>query len=105
MGMDVSPESIPDHLVDVARKAWKDGDYQLALSLLYRGAIAWLIDREDIPIEGGDTEGDCLNRIQQLSNYQSVQYFADLTHAWITVAYGKQIPDDSDMQKLCDQYQ
>ena len=58
MGMDVRPESLPDDVQEAALLAWKNGNHQLALSLLYRGAIVWMVHRGDVPIEEGDTEGD-----------------------------------------------
>lgn len=104
MGMNVSPESLPDDVAEAARKAWRDGDFQLALSLLYRGSIVWMIHRADLPIEEGDTEGDCLARVQQLSDSRMVQYFSDLTREWIAVAYGKKTPENQSMIDLCDRW-
>lgn len=104
MGMDVRLKSLPDDVAEAARKAWCDGDYQLALSLLYRGSIAWLIHRADLPIEEGDTEGDCLRRVMALTDGNTVKYFTDLTGMWIAVAYGKKIPDEQAMIELCDRW-
>ncbi len=42
MGMNVSPESLPKDVVFAAREAWRVGDYQLSLSLLYRDAVGIL---------------------------------------------------------------
>lgn len=104
MGMDVSPESLPDDIAEAARVAWREGNYQLALSLLYRGSITWMIHRADVPIEESDTEGDCLRRAKELPDAGMVRYFSDLTQQWISVAYGKKQPDDQDMVVLCDRW-
>ena len=104
MGMNVTPESLPDDVAEAARKAWREGDFQLALSLLYRGSIAWMIHRADLPIEEGDTEGDCLARVRQLPDTGAVEYFSDLTREWIAVAYGKKTPEDQSMVELCDRW-
>lgn len=101
MGMDVRPESLPDNVQEAALLAWKNGDHQLALSLLYRGSIMWMVHRGDIPIEEGDTEGDCLARVKQLSDGGMIQYFSGLTQEWVSVAYGKKIPADAVMSELC----
>ena len=101
MGMDVRPESLPDNVQEAALLAWENGDHQLALSLLYRGAIMWIVHRGDISIQEGDTEGDCLARVQQLSDGSMIQYFSGLTQAWISVAYGKKTPADTVMSELC----
>ncbi len=104
MGMDVSPESLPDDVAAAARSAWRDGDYQLALSLLYRGSLVWFVHRADLPIDEGDTEGDCLGHVNQLPDARVVGYFSDLTREWVAVAYGKKVPDDQVMVDLCDHW-
>ena len=102
--MNVSPESLPKDVVFAAREAWRVGDYQLSLSLLYRGAIASLIHRSDLPIEKGDTEGDCLRRVEVMRDTRFGPYFSELTRAWINVAYGKLQPDDGTMHHLCENW-
>lgn len=104
MGMDVRPESLPDDVVAAARDAWRDGDSHLALSLLYRGAIAWLVHRETLPIEESDTEGDCLRRVELVNNTEYGPYFKTLTSTWIDVAYGQKEPDGNRMIELCDRW-
>jgi hypothetical protein len=102
MGMNVSPESLPLDVVSAARDAWRAGDYQLSLSFLYRGAIASLIHGSELPIEKGDTEADCLRRVEVMADKRFGPYFSELTRVWIDVAYGKLRPDDSAMHELCD---
>jgi len=102
MGMDVRPESLPADVVAAARTAWGEGDYQLALSLLYRGSLIWLVHRADLPIAGSDTESDCLRHVEAMQNAQLTPYFSNLTRAWISAAYGKENPDDSTMHNLCE---
>lgn len=45
MGMNITPESLPDDIVASARAAWAAGDFKEALSLLYRGSLSWLVTR------------------------------------------------------------
>ncbi|MBT8036013.1 MAG: DUF4129 domain-containing protein [Verrucomicrobiae bacterium] len=104
MGLNVSPESLPDDVVSAAREAWRAGDSQLCLSLLYRGAIASLIHRRHLPIEKGDTEGDCLRRVELMSDTPFEAYFSELTRVWVMVAYGKRQPDDGTIQQLCENW-
>jgi len=89
MGMDIRPESLPDNIVAAAREAWRNGDSHLALSILYRGSIAWLVNKESLQAAGNAT-------------YKS--YFSTLTGTWVDVAYGKKDPEDSNMSDLCDQW-
>lgn len=102
MGMEITPESLPDDVVAVAREAWQRGDYQLALSYLYRGAIVWMVQRADLPIMEGDTEADCLRHVRTMSDQSLSSYFSELTDSWVGVAYGRKKPDDHAMARLCD---
>lgn len=109
MGMDVTLESLPADVVASARAAWQEGNHQLALSYLYRGAIGWFVNHEDLGIEEGDTEGDCLRRVGGMSDQTAagqgqVMYFETLTKVWVRVAYGKNVPDDAVMEQLCDEW-
>lgn len=104
MGMDVRPESLPDDVVSAARKAWADGDAKLALSLLYRSSIAWLVHRADLPIEESDTEGDCVRRADALRDQSVVPYFKNLTYAWVDVAYGRRELAGERFDGLCAQW-
>ncbi|MCP5536578.1 MAG: hypothetical protein H7A51_10145 [Akkermansiaceae bacterium] len=104
MGMTITPESLPDDVVSAARKAWRDGQHQLALSYLYRGSITWLVHRADVPIIESDTEADCLRHVQAMQDERVTPYFSNLTNSWIGMAYGKQKPDDHAMEHLCDSW-
>ncbi len=102
MGMDIRPESLPDDVVNAARAAWRDGDSHLALSLLYRGSITWFVHRGALPIAESDTEGDCLRRVQEVSESEYAPYFSSLTKVWVNTAYGENEPEDSRVVELCD---
>jgi hypothetical protein len=104
MGMDVTPESLPEDIVNAARQAWRNGEEQQALSLLYRGAIVWLIHRADVPIAESDTEGDCLNRVTHIADREKGTYFSELTWEWIAVAYGKTRLRDEVIETLCERW-
>jgi len=104
MGMEVSPESLPDDVVESVRSAWQNGDVSLALGLLYRGAIAALIYNEQVLIEASDTEGDCLARVREHSNPEIVRYFSDLTQIWTAFAYGGNVPEEGEFCALCDRW-
>lgn len=106
MGMDVTPESLPKELHEEARAAWIRGDHQLAMSLLYRGAISWMVNRGAVPILGSDTEHDCVQRVL-LGNESATansSYFKQLTGNWVKLAYGEYLPQDSEVMQLCDSW-
>lgn len=104
MGMNVTPESLPQDIVAAARSAWNDGDQQLALSLLYRGAIAWFVNDEKLPIGESDTEGECLRHVESAGHDLQAPYFKSLTRAWVAMAYGRSQPDEVTMQGLFDRW-
>ncbi len=100
VGLDVTPESLPQDLVTTAREAWNSGDHHLALSLLYRGAISRLVQNEGIEIEESDTEYDCVRRVKEHAELRKSSYFHQLTMGWVQLAYGKRAPNDAEMGNL-----
>lgn len=99
-GLDVRPESLPDNLAELAARA-ATHDPRLALSLLYRGALATLMHRDGLDIEAGDTEGDCLRRVHAIHRIDLAEYFARLVGAWSRAAYADRAPDSTSILALC----
>lgn len=102
MGMEVTLESLPDDIVAAARDAWRVREYQQAMSLLYRGAIAWLVNYGHVDINESDTERDCEMAVQKSQPENRALYFSKLTMAWIKLAYGKVNPSEDDFHQLCE---
>lgn len=92
LGMDITPESLPKDLLQEVRQAWQREDFQLALSLLYRGSLLWMVERQGLPILESDTEQDCVRRLSLIKDAEKSDYFTDLTGLWMSLAYGKQLP-------------
>lgn len=105
MGMDVTPESLPKALSDEAREAWLRGDHQFAMSLLYRGGISWMVNQGRVPIVESDTEDDCVRRVREKSLADDKgKFFAELTNSWVKLAYGKNLPPESEVMEMCDRW-
>ncbi|MFC5051974.1 hypothetical protein ACFPK9_15330 [Rubritalea spongiae] len=100
MGMDITPESLPDDIVAAARKAWDERKYQEAMSLLYRGAISAIVLQDDVEISDGDTELDCLRSVHSQISDERGEYFDRLTHCWMRLAYGSAVPSNEDASWL-----
>ncbi|MBK1827750.1 hypothetical protein JIN81_12025 [Haloferula rosea] len=100
MGMEVTEESLPDDVAVAAMEAWRSGRRQEAMSLLYRGAISWMIGKGGVEIAESDTENDCLGRVKT-SQVLHQEYFGSLTTEWIRLAYARQIPSDETIESLC----
>jgi len=100
MGMDVAPDSLPADIAAAARARWEAGDARGALSLLYRGALSWLIHSAHAPVRDGDTEGDCLRHANAITEPVRREYFAVLTGQWVTVAYAQRVPAVLEVERL-----
>jgi hypothetical protein len=102
-GLDVRPEALPANLAQLAAEAAAI-DPRLALSLLYRGALVTLIHRDRMRIEHGDTEADCVRRVQATRPHEISAYFARLVAAWSQCAYGHRPPQSAQVAELCAQW-
>lgn len=100
-GLDIRPESLPNHLAEAALKLWQAGAARSALSLLYRGALSRLAQHEAVALKASDTEGDCLQVVQHTQMLATSAYFARLTNAWQTVAYAGRAPQAAEGEALC----
>ena len=104
MGLDLTPDSLPDDIVRAAREKWEEGDFHGALSLLYRGSLSWLLIHAALPVRDSDTEGDCLRHTQKLPDSPPRGYFEKLTVQWIAAAYGDRAPANEIMRALFDDW-
>jgi hypothetical protein len=102
-GLDVRPEALPANLARLAAEAAAT-DPRLALSLLYRGALVTLIHRDRMRIEHGDTESDCVRRVQATRPQDTSAYFTRLVAAWSQCAYGHRPPQSAQVTELCAQW-
>jgi hypothetical protein len=100
MGMEVTRESLPDDVPNTALRLWEAGRHHEAMALLYRGAIAALVEQYHVEIEESDTEGDCLRRVESAAPGPR-DFFKSLTDAWTAHAYAKESPEDGAVRGLC----
>jgi hypothetical protein len=101
MGLDIASDTLPDDIPGAALAAWRNGDAQLATSLLYRGAICWLVEAAKLPLLDSDTERDCVQHTRALGDASQREYFSGLTSQWISTAYNEVPPTDSVMEQMC----
>ena len=104
MGMEVSPDSLPEDVPTTAWRWWNEGRRHEALALLYRGAISKVIEVGRVEIAESDTEGDCLRRVNQAGPVAHPGYFSGLTGSWIGLAYARTLPADVEVESLCRQW-
>ena len=103
-GMDLRKDSLPDDIVSAANKLWQAGNVRGALSLLYRCALAQLINHEALPLEHSHTEGDILKLSQPVLPEIRHTYLQQLTQSWVKVAYAHEFPADEKMTYLLEHW-
>jgi len=101
-GLDIRPESLPADVAAAAWAAWEQGDAAGALGLLYRGALACLVHRDDLEVAASWTEGDCLAVVRRRAGPAGAEYFGRLTRAWQSTAYAHRPPGREEAKALCD---
>ena len=103
-GLDIRPESLPDDVAAAARALLVNGDLRGALSLLYRGALVSLVQRNALDVKAGYTEGDCAREVTAQTPLVLSTYFGNLVGAWQRVAYAQTPPPASNVAALCDEW-
>ncbi len=103
-GLDIRPESLPDDVAAAARALLAKGDLRAALSLLYRGALSALVQRDALEVKAGYTEGDCAREVTALTPIVVSSYFGNLVAAWQRVAYAQSPPPSANVAALCDEW-
>ncbi len=103
-GLDLRPESLPADVVAAAEQAWAAGQAALAMSLLYRGALAHVVGRLAIEIPASATEGECVGIVAGGASEPLSADFAALTHGWQLVAYAQRTPAALHFAAWCDRW-
>ncbi len=104
VGLEVSPETLPEDVPSAALALWRQGRHPEALGLLYRAAISRVIETARVEIRESDTEGDCLRRVEQAGAAAQPDYFRGITGAWTRMAYAGRPPEDVEVEALCRQW-
>jgi hypothetical protein len=100
-GLDLKPESLPADIATRAESLWQSHPRE-ALGLLYRALLSRLSHDFNIALEAADTEGQVLQRIEQLQQPALLAYSKNLTGHWQGMAYGHRLPPEQVRQELCD---
>jgi len=83
---------LPADVLGAAEASWAAGDSRLALSLLYRGALAMLQQRGHLELPDSATEQESLARVRASQPREVVEGFALIVRAWLGEAYGARHP-------------
>jgi len=102
--LDIRPDSLPADIGGQAAALWQRGEARAALSLLYRGALACLM-QHGVPIRAACTETQCLHLAALHLSPAGLQFFTAVVQAWQGLAWGDQAPSESEMLALCSQFE
>lgn len=100
-GLDLRPGALPDDISATALAEAEAGHWVAALSLLYRGALVALIERDRVVFRAGDTENLCLARARGHVRDEALAAFAALLAEWKAAAYAGRVPTLIRMRALC----
>lgn len=86
-------------LVNFVQQAINQGNFLLALSVLYRGTLREIIQLHDLPITQSSTEQQCIWLLTQARNKQpdEAQFLQDLVQIWSKIAYGQRLPSSQQL--------
>ena len=100
-GLDLGRETLPADIAASAEQLWQTQPRE-ALGLLYRALLSHLLHDFDLALKPADTEGQVLQRIEQLNQPALAAFSKNLTGHWQNMAYGHRVPPASVQQQLCD---
>ncbi|MDR2625157.1 MAG: hypothetical protein LBC37_02385, partial [Zoogloeaceae bacterium] len=100
-GLDLRPETLPEDIPAAALAEAEAGRWIAALSLLYRGALVTLIERDRVAFYAGDTEDLCLARVSGHIQKDACTTFAALLAEWKATAYAGRQPTLARIRALC----
>jgi hypothetical protein len=92
------PERLPRDVAKAAAGLWDRGEPRAALALLYRGALARLL--QDAPAGAALTEAECLALGTRRLAEPAAAYLARLVRTWQAAAYAGRLPAAQD-RDLC----
>lgn len=90
---------LPDrqYLIAEVERCLAQGQFVVALSLLYRGTLRELLLVHELPITHSQTEVQCQNMLRQARQVHPSEskFFEMLVALWQMSAYGKRLPSDA----------
>ena len=105
-GLDVTAKSLPPNVMASARELVVAEEFRQALSLLFRATLMQLLLKQSAIVSDAQTELECEASIAKSDASGLVkQYFADLTQAWLLMAYAHEPPNTAIALALCDRWQ
>lgn len=104
LGVEISPDTLPDDVAQSALQLWRHGDERQALSLLFRASLVKLFLDSNINLSNGLTEQECIATVKNTVANDLSSYFENITNSWIKMAYGHVKPGQDEFSYLCTQW-
>lgn len=103
-GLEVGAHTLPRDVMAEVQRLWRQQKIREAYALLYRATLSRLMEQHKIAFRDGNTEGECLELVEQRVDSSLAHYFAELTRHWQRLAYAHQAPSVDRMEGLCRQW-
>ena len=97
-------EPLPLDPIGEARSRFAEGDAIAALSLLYRGVLAYLCNSCGLRLPGSATEDECTRLVRERLEGGIARDFAELARTWQACAYAGHRPEPATFHLLCERW-
>ena len=96
----VPPEALPADIPAAVRALLQQRRSRAALALLYRAALARLVDALGAPLPPGATESECLRHARSLRDARHAELFGRIVRGWQSAAYAQRAPSVEEIEVL-----
>lgn len=80
-------QTLPDDIASQAKALLAKGDNRGAISMLFRGALRFLMNEHNVEIATSATEQDCISTLQPHADIPQITAFSQLVRHWQREAY------------------
>lgn len=103
-GLNIAPETLPDDIGNAALALIEAGHVREALSLIYRGALSYLVHARNLRVSAGATESEVATLSRRVLTPAGAEYFGSVLTQWIDIAYAGRLPDVAVITLLARRY-
>lgn len=104
LGVEISPDTLPNDVAQSALQLWQHGDERQALSLLFRASLIKIFLERKVNLASGLTERECIDVVKSTVADDLSSYFEMITNCWVKMAYGHVKPEQDVFKQLCLQW-
>ncbi len=97
-------EPLPLDPIGEARSRFAEGDAIAALSLLYRGVLAYLSESRGLRLPASATEDECSHAVGERLEAGLARDFAELARTWQGCDYAGRRPEPAAFHLLCERW-